>query len=184
MFNSAKTMLFAGTAVLATLGTVQQAKAAYAYASNQITGLGIFFSTTTGVFVGNVTPTTYSATANGVAIYNGVAGPPGFDSSMVVGQAVDPAQSTVGPGAFPAQNIFAQAMAPGSGNYGTRADAAIGAGGLGTVTVSNVAEASSPSGTAIGTSIAQSGNGSTSSFTFTGIGQALTISFALSLIHI
>lgn len=178
MFISPKALLVASTALLATLATGHEAKAAYAFASNQITGLAIFFSTSTGTFVGNVTPSAYSSSVNDQAIYNGAFGAPGGGSSTLPGASVSAVQSTAGPGFFPGEDTFTQALNPGSGNYGSRSDAAIGSGGLGTVTVSNVAEASSPSGTTISTTNAQSGNDSTSSFTFRGTGTALTIQFA------
>lgn len=173
MTGFTRTVLLGGTAILASLVAAQDAKAAYAFASNQITGLAITF-----VGGGTVTPTTYSASANDQATYNGVTGPGFSGSSLTPGAAVNIQQAVSGiPSGFvPAENTFTQAL---TGTTGARSDAAIAAGTSATgVGVNNVAEARSPNGALILSTNAQSGNDSTASFTVLGAGRALSISFA------
>jgi hypothetical protein len=92
---------------------------------------------------------------------------------------VDVAQATSGPGAFPAQNTFSQALLPVSGNVGTRADllisGAIGGGGPTPTSASLVAEGNLMAGGSAASSAA--GTGTTLTIHFVAVGGTISLSF-------
>ena len=144
----------------------------YAFASNNITGLTVTFNDGTGLTSVTGATTTISDTAQfGGAGTN-------FQNNGIVGNALDITQATAGPGPFPGENTFTQALTAANG---TRSDSHIGAGSAttGGVTVQNVAEGR---GTLLGNSSAN--NNAAITFAVTGTGKPVQLSFldAISLI--
>jgi len=144
----------------------------YAFASNDITGLTVTFSGGAPLTSVSSATTTISDTAQ-----FGAAGT-SHQNNGLVGNALDITQATAGPGPFPGENTFTQALTTANG---TRADAHIGAGSAssGGVTVQNVAEGR---GTSLGNSAGN--NNAAITFTVTGTGTPVQLSFldAISLI--
>jgi len=136
----------------------------YAYASNQITGLSVTLSGG-----GSIVPSTATTSISDSAQFNGFP-ISAFQAPGTVGSASAINQAYSGPGPAPGATFTPQ----GPGTFtGARSDAAIGAGGAGTVSVSNVAEAF---GGALGNSVGT--NNAAISFQFTGTGQSVVLAFS------
>lgn len=105
-----KTLAFAVT--LAT-GCVAQA-APYAYAEIAFTNLTLSGLNAPGIVIGGATVTTSSSANYPLYVSNATSA----GGSLTTGS--DTLQSTSGPGVFPGQNVFTQALL---GSYGTRGDA-------------------------------------------------------------
>jgi hypothetical protein len=139
----------------------------YAFASNDITGLTI--TDADGTPLTNVTSasTNVADAANWAGFASASNNAPG-----AVGTALNVPQATSGPGPFPGENTFAQALTSATG---ARADAFMSGGSAssGGVTVQNVAEGH---GNVAGSSTAN--NSANITFTVVGTGQALALNFA------
>ena len=164
---SIKVKLACTTCILAlSVGAAGTANATpYAYASNVITGLTITNANGT-----SISATTATTSISDTAQFDGYA-ISGFQANGTVGSALTIAQAYSGPGPAPASTFTPQ---PPGTFTGTRSNAAIGAGSAssGGVSVSNVAAGY---GNALGNSVGT--NNAAISFTVTGTGQALSVSF-------
>jgi hypothetical protein len=163
MIGHKKRAWLAGAALLALAAAPDKAEAAYAFASNQITGLSVTFADLTPLL-----PSVSAATisVNDTANFGGFASS-SFGANGIANAALDITQATSGPGPFPGENTFT----PFPSIVGTRADASIGAGGAGASSVSNVAEGRT------GTGVSQAGNDAIITFTVTGTGQPVRVAF-------
>jgi hypothetical protein len=130
--STGKMWLLGGAAALIAAAAPMAAQAApYAFASNQISGLSI---------TGNFTPGgTQETSATATAFFGGVIAPNSSTANGTVGLPLDINTAFIGgnAGTFGENNFTANGPA---GFSGSRADASIGGGGAGTVTVRNVAE--------------------------------------------
>ena len=173
--------LLASAAVLGFAALPGAADAApYAFASNQISGLSVTFQNASGGTVpipaGSIVAANTQIQAG--ASFNG-ASTPTLTAPGTVGTALDfgsPGQAFVGTGTTPGDNVFTP-VAQGGSFTGSRADASIGGGGAGAVTVRNVAEGYG--GNVAGVSGGSNGrNSALISFDVTGGGLPLRITFS------
>lgn len=155
--------------------------APYAFASNQISGLSVTFQGPGGTVVpipaGSIQAANTQIQAG--ASFGG-ANSPTLTAPGTVGSALNfanpPGQAFIGTGTTPGDNIFTP-IAQGGSFTGSRADASIGAGGAGAVTVRNVAEGYG--GNVAGLSGGSNGrNSALISFDVTGAGLPLRITFS------
>jgi len=170
-----KAALFSAAALLACGATRQEAKAAYAFASNQITGLVITYADGAAL-----APSYASTTVNDAASFHNFIIYPSasFSNSENIGVANSIPQALSGPvvATPPPENSFTPAM---SVLQGIRADARADSGSpilLGGIALSNVAEAHSLSGSP-DSGAGQAGFNALISFTVIGNGKPLLFSF-------
>ena len=139
----------------------------YAFASNDISGLTITNADGTPLTSVTGATTNVADAANWAGFASASNNVPG-----TVGTALNVSQATSGPGPFPGENTFGQALTAATG---TRADAFVSGGSAssGGMTVQNVAEGH---GNVAGSSTAN--NSANITFSVVGTGKALTLNFA------